>query len=217
MREKLLTMYRSRIYFNPKNDSRILFLGTARPPSPYIVNSQRETIVRSYGRRGIRDNSNYEGLLAPQLEDIDSGASPWLVTDPDRFGENDLLEREASMGRSNFMLQFMSISLSDAEKFSLKMSDLIITSVNPSHQVYRRCSDPSNVIKLPLSVYLEIISTVQCHLDLGNGHLTPKQSAALIRRVVAQMKQQRLISPNTMVSCTCTKCELIETTRQNTS
>ena len=44
-----------------------------------------------------------------------------------------LVEREASMGRSNFMLQFMlDTSLSDAEKFPLKMSDLIITSVNPT-------------------------------------------------------------------------------------
>ena len=54
------------------------------------------------------------------------------LTDPDRFDDEDLLEREASMGRSNFMLQFMlDTSLSDAEKFPLKMADLIVTSVNP--------------------------------------------------------------------------------------
>ena len=29
------------------------------------------------------------------------------VTDPDRFDNDDLIEREAAMGRSNFMLQFM--------------------------------------------------------------------------------------------------------------
>ena len=54
------------------------------------------------------------------------------------------------MGRSNFMLQFMlDTSLSDAEKFPLKMADLVITSVNPStapdNVVW--CSDPQNVIK----------------------------------------------------------------------
>ena len=38
-------------------------------------------------------------------EDIDNGAEA-EVTDPDRLIA-DLLEREASMGRSNFMLQFM--------------------------------------------------------------------------------------------------------------
>jgi len=48
------------------------------------------------------------------------------------------------------MLQFqLDTSLSDAEKFPLKMADLIVTSVNPStapdNIVW--CSDPSNVIK----------------------------------------------------------------------
>ena len=54
------------------------------------------------------------------------------------------------MGRSNFMLQFMlDTSLSDAEKFPLKMADLVVTSVNPSsapdNVVW--CSDPQNLIK----------------------------------------------------------------------
>ena len=54
------------------------------------------------------------------------------------------------MGRSNFMLQFMlDTSLSDAEKFPLKMADLIVTSVNPSAapESIIWCSDPANVIK----------------------------------------------------------------------
>jgi hypothetical protein len=78
------------------------------------------------------------------------GADPWSVTDPDRFSHEDLLEREAAMGRSNFMLQFMlDTSLSDAEKFPLKMADLIVTSVNPKSAPddIIWCSDPRNVIK----------------------------------------------------------------------
>jgi hypothetical protein len=78
------------------------------------------------------------------------GADPWSVTDPDRFSHDDLLEREASMGRSNFMLQFMlDTSLSDAEKFPLKMADLIVTSVNPKSAPddIIWCSDPRNVLK----------------------------------------------------------------------
>jgi hypothetical protein len=99
--------------------------------------------------------ANYEGLLAPQLQqDIDSGATAGMVTDPDRFDDEDLVEREASMGRSNFMLQFMlDTSLSDAEKFPLKCADLIITSVNPSTapESVIWCSDPQNIIKdLPI-------------------------------------------------------------------
>ena len=63
--------------------------------------------------------------------------------------------------------------------------------------------------------YLEIISTVQCSYK-EHGTLTRRQSAALTRRVVAQMKQQQFLSPNETVSCTCTKCVLIETDTQTT-
>lgn len=53
-------------------------------------------------------------------------------TDPDRFDDTDLLEREGSYGRSGFALQFMlDTSLSDATKFPLKLSDLIVMDLNP--------------------------------------------------------------------------------------
>ena len=94
--------------------------------------------------------SQYEGLLAPQIQaDLDSGVLEWECTD-DRFDNEDLIDREASMGRSNFMLQFqLDTSLSDAEKFPLKMADLIVTAVNPTEAPDNViwCSDPSNVIK----------------------------------------------------------------------
>ena len=123
-----------------------------RLPLLYIVNSPNVTIVPSYGPLGtLVRKSNYEGLLAPQLqEDIDNGAEEWTPTDPDRFDNEDLIEREAAMGRSNFMLQFMlDTSLSDPEKFPLKCSDLVVTSVNPSTapDSVVWCSDPANVIK----------------------------------------------------------------------
>jgi hypothetical protein len=47
------------------------------------------------------------------------------LTDPNRFSNFDLLEREASYGRSGFALQFMlDTRLSYAERYPLKMSDL---------------------------------------------------------------------------------------------
>ena len=102
-----------------------------------------------YPRKGKL--SQYEGLLAPQIqEDLEAGVEEWAVTDPDRFDNDDLIEREASMGRSNYMLQFqLDTSLSDAEKFPLKMADIIVTSVNPNTAPDNIiwCSDPSNVIK----------------------------------------------------------------------
>ena len=153
MREKLLQLCtEAESILTPKQDSRIMYLGT--PQTTFTV--YRKLAERSYKpfvwtARYPRDQSNYEGLLAPQLqEDIDNGAEPWDVTDPDRFDNDDLIDREASMGRSNFMLQFMlDTSLSDAEKFPLKCADLVVTSVNPTTapESVVWCSDPSNVIK----------------------------------------------------------------------
>ena len=152
MREKLLQLCtEAESILTPKPDSRILFLGT--PQTTFTV--YRKLAERNYRpfvwpARYPRNHTQYEGLLAPQLvEDVDTGAKDWDPTDQ-RFTEDDLLEREASMGRSNFMLQFMlDTSLSDAEKFPLKMSDLIVTSINPTlapdNIVW--CSDPANVIK----------------------------------------------------------------------
>ena len=153
MREKLLQLCtEAESILTPRSDSRICYLGT--PQTVFTV--YRKLAERSYRpfvwpARYPRKLSQYEGLIAPQLqEDIDNGAKEWEVTDPDRFSSDDLIEREASMGRSNFMLQFMlDTSLSDAEKFPLKMADLVVTSVNPSKapESVVWCSDPANVIK----------------------------------------------------------------------
>ena len=153
MREKLLQLCtEAESILTPKDDSRIMYLGT--PQTVFTV--YRKLAERNYRpfvwpARYPRKLTNYEGLIAPQLqEDVDMGAEPWQVTDPDRFNEEDLIEREAAMGRSNFMLQFMlDTSLSDAEKFPLKMADLVVTSVNPTSapDSVVWCSDPRNVIK----------------------------------------------------------------------
>ena len=153
MREKLLQLCtEAESILTPKKDSRICYLGT--PQTSFTV--YNKLAERSYKpfvwpARYPRKVSQYEGLLAPQIVgDMDNGAEPWGVTDPDRFGDEDLIEREASMGRSNFMLQFMlDTSLSDAEKFPLKMADLIVTSVNPTTapESVVWCSDPANLLK----------------------------------------------------------------------
>ena len=152
MREKLLQLCtEAESILTPKEDSRIMYLGT--PQTTFTV--YKRLAERSYKpfvwpARYPRKTSNYEGLLAPQLvEDIENGADKWEPTD-DRFDNEDLIEREASMGRSNFMLQFMlDTSLSDADKFPLKCADLIVTSVNPKSAPESAiwCSDPQNVIK----------------------------------------------------------------------
>ena len=153
MREKLLQLCtEAESILTPYDNSRIMYLGT--PQTTFTV--YRKLAERNYKpfiwpARFPKDITPYEGLIAPQLqEDIDNGALPWDCTDPDRFDDDDLVDREASMGRSNFALQFMlDTSLSDAEKFPLKMADLVITSVNPTdapdNVVW--CSDPANILK----------------------------------------------------------------------
>ena len=153
MREKLLQLCtEAESILTPKEDSRIMYLGT--PQTTFTI--YKKLAERSYRpliwpARVPRNMANYEGLIAPQLqEQIDNGAKSWDVTDPDRFSDEDLIEREASMGRSNFMLQFMlDTSLSDAEKFPLKMADLVVTSVNPKSapESIIWCSDPRNCLR----------------------------------------------------------------------
>ena len=145
-REKLLQLVtESESILTPKDDSRILFLGT--PQSTFTV--YRKLAERSYRpfvwpARYPKDLGKYEGLLAPQLvEDIEKGQDSGTPTDT-RFSDLDLMEREAAMGRSNFMLQFMlDTSLSDSEKFPLKFQDLIVTPLgNECAEAYAWSADP---------------------------------------------------------------------------
>ena len=154
MREKLLQLCtEAESILTPKSDSRIMYLGT--PQTTFTI--YRRLAERNYrpfvwpSRYPRPDKlSKYEGILAPEIqEDLDMGAEEWAPTD-DRFTNEDLIEREASMGRSNFMLQFqLDTTLSDAQKFPLKMADLIVTSVNPTTAPENIiwCSDPSKVIR----------------------------------------------------------------------
>ena len=150
-REKLLQLVtEAESILTPDESSRILFLGT--PQSTFTI--YRKLAERSYRpfvwpARYPKDLSKYEGLLAPQLtEDLENGAEAWTPTDS-RFNERDLMEREAAMGRSNFMLQFMlDTSLSDAEKFPLKFQDLIVTPLGGEcAERYAWSADPRYMIK----------------------------------------------------------------------
>lgn len=96
--------------------------------------------------------ASYGDKLAPavskMIEDGTGAASDPL--DPTRFDDADLMEREASYGRSGFSLQFMlDTRLSDADKYPLKLSDLIVTSLNvdtaPERIVWS--ADPQFVLK----------------------------------------------------------------------
>lgn len=112
-----------------KPNGRITFLGT--PQTEMSIYNQLPTRgyeVRIWPSRIPDDSERYSGRLAPMIMDLMArGGKPRETTDPLRFTDEDLLEREASYGRSGFALQFMlDTSLSDQNKFPLRLEDLIV-------------------------------------------------------------------------------------------
>lgn len=120
----------------PLKSSMILYLGTPQTEmSIYNRLPERGYQIRIWTARypTLENRVRYNGRLAPWIEDnLDRGIhKPNDPVDPKRFDHVDLLEREASYGRSGFALQFMlDTSLSDANKYPLKLSDLIVMDVN---------------------------------------------------------------------------------------
>lgn len=115
----------------------IKYLGTPQcMESLYTGLEERGFSIRIWPGRYPKETqvANYKGNLAPILLG-DLERDPSLVgrsTDPARFDDEDLLEREIDKGRSEFTLQFMlDTTLSDADRFPLKLSDLIVADINP--------------------------------------------------------------------------------------
>jgi len=119
-----------------KPDGKIIYLGTPQNEmSLYNILLSRGYDMRIWTSRYPtleRAEKAYGGRLAPILYDRmqkEEQAVYGLPTDPKRFDDEDLLERELSYGRSGFALQFMlDTSLSDGNKYPLKLSDLIVYS-----------------------------------------------------------------------------------------
>ena len=157
MREKLLQLITEfESVLTPKLDSRIIFLGT--PQSCFTIYKtlhERNYIPMVWPARYPKSLVGYEGTLAKELqEDIDKHGLDALAGKPTdtRFSDIDLLTREQSMSRSNFLLQFMlDTSLSDALKFPLKLSDFAVLPLDrekgPSDLVWG--SDKETLLDLP--------------------------------------------------------------------
>lgn len=150
-REKLLQLIsESEAILMPKPSSRIMFLGTPQNSfSCYGTLGQRGYKPYIWPSRYPEKPEMYEGLLAPELlEDLDNGSEPGTPTDT-RFSDKELSEREASMGRSNYQLQFqLNTALSDLDKFPLRFSDFVVTPIgNECAEKYTWSADPRYVCK----------------------------------------------------------------------
>ena len=119
-----------------KPNGRILYLGTPQTEqSLYNALQERGYVLRVWPARfpDEKQRAVYGETLAPFIDKkLDGGATRGGTTDPKRFTDDDLLERETSYGRAGFSLQFMlDTRLSDVERYPLKVADLIVTSINP--------------------------------------------------------------------------------------
>jgi len=113
---------------------RIIFLGTPQTEM---------SLYNDLEERGFKTKI-WTALYPTEVQTINLGSKLALIirdelkqnpklkgkpTDPGRFDETDLMEREASYGRSGFQLQFMlDTTLSDLERYPLKLNDCIVLS-----------------------------------------------------------------------------------------
>lgn len=118
----------------------VTYLGTPQNEmSLYNELQNRGYDTRIWPARYPKDQTqrdNFGIRLAPMLAnayDDDPERLAWTPTEPKRFDDTDLRERELSYGKAGFMLQFMlDTSLSDADKFPLKLADLVVMNLNPT-------------------------------------------------------------------------------------
>lgn len=123
-----------------KPNGHILYLGTPQTEmSLYNALPERGYEIRVWPARYREALRKMGDRLAPAvLETLES--NPGLIkqyggrgapVDPERWDDEDLNERELSYGRSGFALQFqLDTSLSDEDKYPLKLSDLMIMGID---------------------------------------------------------------------------------------
>ncbi|AIA83164.1 maturase, NTPase containing [Lauvirus lau218] len=130
MRAKLLaTVAEYDAILQTTEDAQIIILGTPQSGES-IYNKMRDKGFRTivYPARFPEDVEVYKGCLADYVAiPLENGTKkPGEITDF-RFTHEDLVEREASIGKSWFRLQYqLDTTLSDADKHPLKTSDIIV-------------------------------------------------------------------------------------------
>lgn len=111
---------------------RIVFLGTPQTEmSLYNDLEERgfKTQIWSARYPDEKGLTQYGHKLAASLIENANNLKAGDPVDPQRFDNEDLMEREASYGRSGFALQFMlDTSLSDVNMYPLKLNDLMVMS-----------------------------------------------------------------------------------------
>jgi len=141
----------SAILTTNRDKNRIIYLGTPQTEmSVYQQLPSRGFQVRTWPAR-VPTGDQLKRLwdtLAPSIREMAKSKPAGTPTDT-RFTNEDLMEREAEYGRSGFALQFMlDTNLSDADRYPLKLSDLIVHDVDVEQAPVRLIwgSGPEQVI-----------------------------------------------------------------------
>src|SRR5690625_1304286 len=146
---------------------RIMYLGTPQTKdSIYNRLPQRGFAVRIWPGRfpTVEQEKNYGEHLAPSIVErmallgdrcrtgggLD-GSLGW-PTDPERFNEQEHLEKELDQGPETYMLQFMlNTALMDAARQQLKLRDLIVPDISHDSvpEIISWAADPRNMWEVP--------------------------------------------------------------------
>lgn len=154
-REKLSTAIQELYGAVLKPGGRIIYLGTPQTAeSIYNDLPQKgyKTVVYPVLYPEAKEMHKYVGKLAPMLEE-QLAENPELAgepTNPERFPHSVIAEKRGEYARDGFALQFMlDTSLSDANRYPLKLSDLVVMDLStdgaPEKIVW--ASSPDQVIK----------------------------------------------------------------------
>jgi len=137
-----------------KPGGRIIYLGTPQTEmSLYNQLPERGYEIRVWPALypEVSKIDAYKGTLAPMIVAAlkKDPTIAGTTTDAQRFSDVDLMERRTSYGRAGFALQFMlDTSLSDGDRYPLKISDLIVMNLNASmgHTKVAWAADPALIV-----------------------------------------------------------------------
>ena len=159
MRDRLFELVKEfDAILKPGDNKKIIYLGTPQNEmSLYNELQERGYITHIWPARYPYDDKHrrtYGDKLAPFITNSMDGDPEKYYgkpTDPRRFDEEDLQKRELSYKKAGFMLQFMlDTTLSDADKYPLRLRDLIVGHI-PMDEAPMRLTwlpDPSRAISL---------------------------------------------------------------------
>ena len=114
---------------------KILYLGTPHTEASIYLRLVRE---RNYSARYWpalypKELDSYEGNLCPRME-AEVTADQGLVgepTDPERFSHEDILQRQASLTKASFELQFMlNTRLATLDRYPIRLGDLVVMDID---------------------------------------------------------------------------------------